>query len=132
MVMKIAIVTLIGIMLCATVWAQNDTRPFSRNKTVTTQRHTGKEIKRWLELNPQAPLEEIERKVKDMEIQQPYVSRPVIKMKESILNNIQRQYPQDTETEEYLVIVMDSGGSIITDIRYEPLATVFPLDVYIV
>ena len=104
----------------------------SKKQGVTTQRHTGKEVKRWLELNPEASLEEIERKVKDVEIQQPYVSRPVLKMKESILDNIQRQYPKDTETQEYLVIVVDRSGHVVRDIRYENLATVFPLDVYIV
>lgn len=84
-----------------------------------------------MELNPHASLEEIERKVKDIEIQQPYISRPVIKMKESTLSNVLRQYPKDTETAEYLVIVVDSSGTV-KDIGYQRLATVFPLDVYFV
>jgi len=125
------ILILLGIILCVIIWAQSDSITFQKSGGVTTQRHTGKEVKRWLELNPGASLGEIERKVKDIEIQQPYVSRPVLKMKQSILDNIQRQYPKDTETEEYLVIVVDSGN-VVRDIRYENLATVFPLDVYIV
>ena len=130
--MNLPLLILVGTLLVLMFWAGREgTNPLGKSK-VTTQRHTGKEVKRWLELNPTASLEEIERKVKDIEIQQPFVSRPVLKMKESVLDNILRQYPDGTETAEYLVILVDSSGEVVTDIRYEQLATVFPLDVYIV
>jgi len=127
------LLVVIGIVICTIAWSHHDDRTSWRpwKDGVKAQSHTGLEVKRWLELNPHASLEEIERKVKDIEIQQPYISRPVIKMKESTLSNVLRQYPKETETAEYLVIVVDSSGTV-KDIGYQRLATVFPLDVYFV
>jgi sigma54-dependent transcription regulator len=87
---------------------------------------------RWLELNPEASMDEIVRKTKDIELQQPYIARTVLKMTAKNLDNMTRQYPKDTETQEYLIIVTDSTGTTVTDIVYVDLATLFPLDVYIV
>lgn len=120
------------IVLCIVMWAQgNDQKKISKANQ-KAQRHTGNEVLRWLEINPEASMEEIVRKTKDIELQQPYIARTVLKMTEKNLDNMSRQYPKDTETEEYLVIVTDSTGSTVTDIVYVDLATMFPLDVYIV
>lgn len=121
------------IVLCIIMWAQGkDQKKIANAKNQRAQRHTGNEVMRWLELNPEASMDEIVRKTKDIELQQPYIARTVLKMTAKNLDNMTRQYPKDTETQEYLIIVTDSTGTTVTDIVYVDLATLFPLDVYIV
>jgi hypothetical protein len=98
----------------------------------TIQKHTGNEVRAWLDTKEDVSLDEIIRKVKDTELQQPYVSRPVLKMTRKQIEYVEMAYPDSMKKEEYLVIITDSKGETMEDIDYLQFVSIIPLDRFIV
>jgi hypothetical protein len=122
--------TILLILALLVVWIITSNSDNTRQPHMQT--HTGNEVRAWLDKKGgPVTMDELVRKVKDTELQQPFVARPVLKMTRKDMEYVTRAYPDSLEKEEYLVIVTDSKGTTMEDIDYMKFVSIIPLDRFI-
>ena len=127
--MLTTVLLIVGCLVCVIMMTDQD-----KKKTPAIQANTALEVKKWTS-QTKRDIDEIVRKTKDMEVQQPLVQRPVLKMTEKDLEAIQGAFPGDLPKEqkqEYLVLTTDPSGKELINISYEHIVGVIPMDRYIV